>query len=86
MVVQDIMSVFVVVPMKPPAVLTKRCGKTDAVPITKDQQQNLRNLKYDVTPAPYGANWLILPWVERLLGETSDGWWAGRRCENGEGT
>lgn len=54
MVVHDNLSALVVtVVMASPFELTKRCGTTAADTTRNDHEQNLMNLKYDVTPAPY---------------------------------
>ena len=61
-VVQDILSVLVVtVVMAPPLMFTKMCGRVRRDTTRKDHEKNFSSLKYDVTPAPNGANWLILP-------------------------
>lgn len=65
-VVRDILSVLVVkVVMASPLVLIERCGRTHKDTTRNDHEKYLSSLKYDVTPAPKGANWLILPWFCR---------------------
>ena len=76
-VVHDILSVLVVtVVMASPLVLTNRCGKTRKDTTRKDHEKYLRSLKYDVTPAPNGANWLVLPFfVAHSDAWNSGAWW-----------
>lgn len=65
-VVQDILSVLVVtVVMDSPLMFIRRCGSVKRDTTRKDHEKNFSSLKYDVTPAPKGANWLILPFENR---------------------
>lgn len=84
-VVHDILSALVVtVVMASPFVFTKRCGTIATETTRKVHEQNLMNLKYDVTPAPYWAKSLVLPFLRTVFVYVSYGGFAREMVGRGK--